>query len=377
MKKYSGVFKNRFGQQMVEFLLVMPFVIILFGILTEYAYALTINMNLNQGLKVVTSSIYSKIGLDVNKDNIKGFVQSELKIYLRSRYAPANSDNQIHVDYRIVGDDAVFIASYKYIPAFTLPNIYFHFLPNSMEFLAISVVPKSFLNENAYDETLNPNLWGTPPDDTIARKGIMNLRGDSTDPITDSIVFLVPITIPILPGETYEIKKFNGGPYATSSIIAVANLSNNSLYICQPDLTSCSPQYFGGNSNFINYLSGIANIKNVFFYDDYSGSPNWIVPSTLQMTSSSVSGDLKNALALVNTLNQSIGNYDNLSPMAYNSSFDGWNNNKYIVDFYGSLAIVHTKNQSKGELGNLLSGVNIPYYSGTDLSGEFGTEYSP
>ncbi len=376
---------------MVEFLLVMPFIIILFGILTEYVYALTINMNLNQGLKSVTSLIYGQINPGVDKEQVRdNFVKYWLRNYLRSRYAPANSENELNVDYRIVGEDAVFIASYKYIPSFTLPNIYFHFLPNSMRFSAISVIPSVLLKENIYDgstteniydgSTTNIVLWGAPVQEAN-KHGVMELTGNTTGAIVDSIIFLIPKAIAGVPltDKTYEVKKWNGENYRylSTSNLAV-NLTDKKPYSCNSDFSSCSE--ISGIPNFISYFPN--TVTNIFFYDDYSDALPWVEHPNASISSILNSGNLKNALALVeNNTYKSVGNYDDLDILGYNTSLlpsPPVNNHifsdsgKYVVETYGSLVIVHNGNQTKAELNSILNNLPVPSYSATDFSSEFG-----
>lgn len=375
MKKYSWKFKNRPAQQMVEFLLVMPFVIILFGILTEYAYALTINLNLNQGLKLVTSSIYSQIHPDIDTNQVKDYTRYWLEKYLRSRNAPANLENELEVDYKIAGEDAVFIASYKYIPVFTLPNIYFHFLPNTMKFTAISIIPSSFLDKNIFDTTLTDvNLWGSPIPDTN-KNGIMKYNGNALNAKTQSMLFLVPITVPLptFSGhKTYEVKKWDGSGYSPPKI-TIADLTDKKLYSCTSDWSSCPIE----NNNFISeFITSPQPFTNIIFYNPNNAVVmDWLSSSLLPVYNSGVTGHLKSALALADLSNKSLGNYDNLVPAEYNDN-DAWDiqNNLYSMKNFGIMTIVYNENQTNAELSNLLNGFTLPTYTSepTHFNTEFG-----
>ena len=70
--------KSSVAQQLVEFLLVAPLMIIILGILLEYAYALSINMTLAQGLKQSTSIIYGQIKPAMTQAEITTLVQATL-----------------------------------------------------------------------------------------------------------------------------------------------------------------------------------------------------------------------------------------------------------------------------------------------------------
>ena len=164
MKKITE-FKKWPAQQLVEFLLVAPFIVIILGIVTEYAYALNINMTLNQGIKEVTANMYYDIKVTTNKkiDDVKDSALANLKTYLDDNKVPTEAENALGVSYDTLGNNTVFKAEYTYIPAFTLPNVYFKFMPDKFIFYASSAVPSAFLNGNNYQAgvktaSLN-NIW--------------------------------------------------------------------------------------------------------------------------------------------------------------------------------------------------------------------------
>lgn len=209
------------SQQLVEFLLVVPFMVIILGILTEYAYALNINLTISQAIKTAASAgfttkdtaganhyygTYSQIrppqsgatSQDIIVTEVtNGFIQ-----YLQDNNVPTTTENNITVrSLNVLGQTTIFVASYTYIPAFTLPNAYFKFLPDKFNFSASAAVPRAFLGDNsAYNggyttDELN-QIWasgGSLADKTsfdASRKGI--LKSDTSSGARSTFIFLIP-----------------------------------------------------------------------------------------------------------------------------------------------------------------------------------------
>ncbi len=143
-EKRNFLNKKSKAQQLVEFLLVAPFLVIFFGILTEYAYALNVSLVLQNGVKTVSANMYAKIKPSMSESEIKQELLSELSAYMTANNAPNKAANGLSVDYVEVGNSAVILAGYKYICAFTLPTIYFHILPEEFNFKASATAMCSF-----------------------------------------------------------------------------------------------------------------------------------------------------------------------------------------------------------------------------------------
>src|SRR5574344_443002 len=109
-KKFSREHKS--AQQLIEFLLVAPFFVIIFGILTEYAYAFTVDMTLEFGLKKVTAEIYSQIKPNMDVAQIEKNVKTSFEEYLTENNVSTKSENNITVNSVSVGNNEMFIANY-------------------------------------------------------------------------------------------------------------------------------------------------------------------------------------------------------------------------------------------------------------------------
>lgn len=309
--------KKRSAQQLVEFLLVVPFMVIIFGILTEYAYALNIDMTLQEGLKTVSSQLYSKIKPGLTQSQIKDLVKTDLTNYLSENRVPINAENAITVGYDIEGSSAVFMASYKYIPAFSLPNVFFKFMPDEFNFFANSVVPTAFLSENNYNSTdsialdgiwAGPVSFGSLDAFNDSKKGIMK---DGVG--NNKVLFLVPTTTTATTASgltnAYALIDWGGNSVGNYT----ANTTDGKLYTCGASLCTDS-----GNK-FSTYASGKGYSNIIFVHDDEASdvsnlSASWLNPSgSVDISAPSVDGILKRTLGLITLDNKTVGNYDGVS----------------------------------------------------------------
>lgn len=328
--------KKKFAQQLVEFLLVAPFLVIILGILTEYSYALNCNTTLNEGLTQVTSSIYSKITPTMTGDDIKNKVTADLRAYLVANNVPTKAENTLTVARTMVGESAVFVANYKYVSAFTLPNVFFYFLPASFNFQAVSIIPKAFIEGNiGYNGGINSTdldgIWlGNNFSGVNTYNGVKN--GAMKSKLGDNlpILFLVRANPDTTPG-IYTIVKWDGTSTNGTPIYDTLNINT------------------GLTSTGVNFLSKYGGIyHNFIFTADQEVRQDWTllhhywthlkgtcvevpspsctpIPAGASIADPIVSGNpvvdgiLKRALGAIDTtLNSSGGNYDNINVSQYN-----------------------------------------------------------
>lgn len=344
------------AQQLIEFLLVVPFMVIILGVLTEYAYALNINMTINEGLKMSTASIYSEIKPNMNANTIRAKVLSDFTSYLNANNVPINPENKINVGYGVVGQTAVFMASYTYIPAFTLPNVFFKIMPDEFNFFTTTAVPSAFLGGNitynsSLDSTKLDKIWSTTADFSTqssfdaSKNGIM--KTDDPKALANggrnSMIFLFPdLIIPT----SYYLIHWDG-------------TFNNCVFNSNTGLVSGADcgAYSGGT--FLSYLQGNNYYNIIFLHDDEPPSKKiedlngyWNPSGDSNLTPTADQGVLKRALNLTKLSSSlSIGNYDNLSVSVYNSSVSSGND--YNVKYFGSMVFVASSDDtSKIIVGN-------------------------
>lgn len=353
------MFKNRKAQQLVEFLLVAPFIVIFLGVLTEYAYALNCNLTLSQGLKQVTSTIYREIVPNISESTIKDYVKSELTNYLQTNNVPVGGSYTLDIGYNLDSSktNAVFVASYNYTPAFTLPNVFFHILPEKFTFMATSSVPTAFLSSNAYDSSINSTqldkIWNISADFPSADSFKESKRGIMKKKPSDSVnmLFFVPITVLTPAGKFYAVIDWAGIQVAT------LNLTDGNLYNCDA-LKNCT-------SRGINLLSAYSGIYNFVFVHDLDAdtrfdqlyarwiyTQGWATRSEQPISDDNMDGILKRTLA-ISWYQLSGGNYDNLNVPSYNASVAD-PNIVYTVDTFGSAVFVH--NSVMDNISSLITG---------------------
>lgn len=378
------------AQQLVEFLLIAPFIIIFLGILTEYAYALNINMTLSEGLKTVTSSIYSQIkpttqAQSQTQSSIVATVKTSFKQYLRANNVPVSSENNIQIGCAIEGQTAVFMASYTYIPAFTLPNIYFKFLPEKFIFFTTAAVPVAFLEGNDYstgiDSITLDGIWSAGNFSSLmvfdgSKQGI--LKDDSSGG-RNKILFLIPsTTAPALITKPYNLVSWSGVLKKVGTEPYTVDLSNGKLYTCSA--VNCT--YI---KKFIDYLTdNFNNYYNVVFVHDntmpadlttLSTNTLWISPlGTSDLSDVGADGILKRTIGLINGNNKSRGNYDDINVTAYNSDI-ATSAVYYKPYYFGSMVFIYNPgSESENDIDNITAGASsIPnknniYYFGDKVN---------
>lgn len=404
----STVGKKKISQQLVEFLLVVPFMVIILGILTEYAYALNINLTIDQGIKMATSAGYTAkdaSGVDQNygtysqikppdstansADYIVQKVREGFTQYLKDNNVPTRPENNITVTPLTIpttkGQITVFVASYTYIPAFTLPNVYFKFMPDEFHFSASSTVPSAFLGDNsAYTiktDDLN-HIWasgGDLADKTsfdASRQGIIK---SDTGGGRNSFTFLIPNSE--LNGSSTPIE--GDGPLSRPIELVhwdggithqAVDMSNGTYYTWRLDkrwivdiryeipvydkdgkIVSYAPRdyshwyYFIVTSRSGSYSpSG----QTVFVHDpqitDISDMSNWNPSGATDLSPTSVSGALKNMVTLTSSGGGSTGRFESdqdtpntdIPVSVYNPSAAG--SNQYSVKYNGVNKLIYT-----------------------------------
>lgn len=381
------MFKNRKAQQLVEFLLVAPFIVIFLGILTEYAYALNCNMTLTQGLKEVTASIYREIEPYMATNDIRNLVKSDLEAYLKNNNVPIGGNYDLDVGYNIDANNtnAVFVASYNYVPAFTLPNIYFHILPDKFTFMATSSIPVAFLKPNNYGSSINSlkldQIWSSSINFASldgfndAKNGIMT----STLASAVKIIFLIPTNTVAsdLNNKFYSIVTWNG-----SIQPSLVKVNDGKLYTC--NISGCTTDGSTFASRYTNYYDFMfvhddeipsdltklgtywTHIKDSCNETTYTCKPI----GGLKISDKTVDGILKRTLGIiVPPLNLSAGNFDNLNVSAYNSS--AASTTSVLTDTFSSYAFLHN---STDDITHLTTGLTTSSVTPSNNSKEFGSK---
>lgn len=394
MKRFYLKNRKRKSQQLLEFLLVAPFLIMVLAILVEYAYAFNINMTVKEGLRTVTSSLYSEMRPGITQAQIRSLVQYNLATYLQNNNVPVSATNPtIGYTYSTpnstttANQTAVFTATYTYNVAFTLPNIYnssgrHSMFPNSFTFFTTVAVPSAFITQNNYPTAGRitsvdlDRIWSFTSDfsstdgPNLARDGIMrNTDATLTTRNRGYIIFLVPWNEigptlnatkggPVLP---YIALAWDGIPYHMAGgqrFVIDLNAPNGGVYACT---TTASPSYTCTLIPSWTLLSFVRAAKDastgyspygtsgdttvVFLPDNFTSITSWLsgAPTTADISPDTVTGLLKRAISINGSTGASLGNYDNLNVSGYNSSFSA---SSYTYRPFGSMVFVYPNTYS-------------------------------
>lgn len=369
--------KKRKAQQIVEFILVAPFLIIFLGILTEYAYALSINMTLSSTLKDATTNIYREISPSLNEEKIVEIVKTKYIESLKNNNIPTKEENNITLSCVTSGKTTVFMGTYTYYSAFTLPNVFFHFLPEKFNFFVTAAVPSAYLKSNVYagtDTTSLNSIWGATDLTSInnyngIKKGILK---DTTTNARQQILFFVPFSNKKLKNP-YALVDWSGNilkPEGEDNSYYYFTSENSNLGICRNVTDEKSKETSlvcetTGNTNTFDYLRS-KNINMVYFANNTSSdlesiTSNWITgadSSNGDISSTSISGILKKTITLEGTIENSfLGNLDNIEVFNYYVSLCP--KNSIIMQNFGSMIFI---DRDATNMNTITNGKSIPTF---------------
>lgn len=199
------------AQQIIEFLLITPFIIAILGIMSELAYAFNINMTLQKGTEFAAGEVY----LYPAQTNIESIIQESLKNYLDEHYVPYSDT----VDVQIVttGQNSIVLSSYSYKSAFTLPNMFVKIIPEEFSFSGIATVNNSYVRQNNFllsdaDTKFFLKSKGILKNDEVLSDGL-NAR--------ECVAFLVPIQDPLNPAlSAHALVKFDGSAFIENAYVS-------------------------------------------------------------------------------------------------------------------------------------------------------------
>lgn len=336
--------KNKKAQELIEFLLIVPFMIVILGIVTEYAYAFNINMTLSEGLKTAAASVYSQISSTTTKSGIESLVKTNLETYLSNNNVPLDkTENNLTVSSVIVSDQtAIFMASYTYIPAFTLPNPFLIVFPQRFNFLATTSVPTAFLSTNNYNNSIDSitldKIWSSSANfsslDSFnsSKNGIMK----SGVAARSNMLFLVLNNVAKTLGynNMYVLVDWNGAILKSGTETYNLNLTTGKIATCSTTTCTNKPNNFtdyitSSPNNYYNVIfvqdtdaDDVNDLANNWAYQPGSGTPIAVTTST-DISTTGVDGVLKRSLAIISPPSTSLGNYDNDSSSGYKVTYFG------------------------------------------------------
>lgn len=140
------------AQQITEFMLAAPLLIIFFAVLTEFAFAFNANLIFTNAVKSSILAYINAISSDVQNVDFENAVND----YIQAEMQNNNISNleSLNVKLITVGENPAVIGSYTYQPGFT-----FSFLPalKSIHMNAISIFPIKKTDLSGYKNGISTN----------------------------------------------------------------------------------------------------------------------------------------------------------------------------------------------------------------------------
>lgn len=131
---------NKKAQQLAEFLLVAPLLMIFILILVEFSFALNARITLAEAVK---NSVF-KAKQNVYSNTLISEIQSYIQTYLSDHNIP-NSDSAT-VSAVVVDDNTMILAHYSYIPVFKLSSMFGNIIPDKYNFTSYQLIDNAYLN---------------------------------------------------------------------------------------------------------------------------------------------------------------------------------------------------------------------------------------
>lgn len=110
------------AQQITEFMLAVPLLIIFFAVLTEFAFTFNANLIFTNAVKSSVLAYINTFSSDAQSDDFKTAVKNYIRSDMENNRIP--NINSLKIELITVGENPVVIGSYTYNPGFT-----FSFLP--------------------------------------------------------------------------------------------------------------------------------------------------------------------------------------------------------------------------------------------------------
>lgn len=141
------------AQQITEFMLAVPLLIIFFVILTEFAFAFNTQLVLANTLKSSVAAYGYKMS-DINRDYVYPTV-NDIEEYVKDSLSTMNIDaSKVDVQLITVDENPVVIATYTYTPGFIFPLLS---ALKEIGMSATAVFPYTIKSFTGYSSGINPS----------------------------------------------------------------------------------------------------------------------------------------------------------------------------------------------------------------------------
>lgn len=152
--------KNRKAQQLVEFVLVAPVLIMILVVIVEVGYAINTKISLGESIKLsipALNQLYNQTSSkEIKLETMRASLEESMKNYFDSHNLPNSDSIKVSIVDPTNSFTAVVTATYSYEPIFTLPNLFdIQIIPDSYNFSSSQVISKSLLSESTFNSALS------------------------------------------------------------------------------------------------------------------------------------------------------------------------------------------------------------------------------
>lgn len=152
--------KNKKAQQLVEFVLVAPVLIVILVVIVELGYAINTKITLAEAIKAsvaITNQLYNQSSTESQKEEtIRNSIENYLKNYFDSHNLPDSDSISVILTRASGSQTAIVTAKYSYKPVFVLPNILGNtIIPAKYTFSSSQVISESLLSASTLNSPLS------------------------------------------------------------------------------------------------------------------------------------------------------------------------------------------------------------------------------
>ena len=153
---------QRKAQQLVEFAIAVPILMMILFIIIEFGSALNTRVTVAEGVKTALVKVNNLSSLDGNtaakEAFVETFVKNEMIRYLIQHNIPNSASVSVSVNAK--GDSAVLLVKYNYNPYFLVPGLLGGVVPDSIEFSSSQSLNPHIFKDNVFPfPGFSRNTW--------------------------------------------------------------------------------------------------------------------------------------------------------------------------------------------------------------------------
>ncbi|MEW5822084.1 MAG: TadE family protein [Cyanobacteriota bacterium] len=316
------------GQELVEFALILPVMLVILVAIAEMGFMWTLRGTVSDAVKSSVQQMQLIAGMD--QTTASSTLRTNIETYLANHGVPNASSVQVTLD--SIGENTTVNVTYEYNPTFTLPNFFgIQLLPDTMKMGSSQVINTAIFGPNNYagggDTSLPLSVDPNSPTSVLI---------DNDTDTRNTMTFLIN-----LPGNIdklvnwwgHDIMTANTGINASTGTIWMRGAECGAAGWCDTSQSYADLLLANGYTNVI-YADGSAglNIDNIQMgapanvYDGELGGLSWCTPNSADPGNNTCDDDITSNAASSSLLATSIYNvgrgYEVLPPVPTASAAD-------------------------------------------------------